>query len=91
MAQVECRNSALMTSKAFMKMCIWHLDLPIILLLASRTTAISSTVGTSTTLIPIASGWPSNTIRHDSLHTRQSSANIGPVDDNVYSQYIIDV
>ena len=25
------------------------------------------------------------------LHTRQSSANIGPVDDNVYNQYIIDV
>ena len=59
-----------------------------ILLLASRTTA---TVGISTTPIPIASGWPSNTVRHYSLHTRQSSANIGPVDGNVYNQYIIDV
>ena len=39
--------------------------------------------------IPIASGWPSNTVRHYSLHTRQSSANIGPVDDNVYNQYNI--
>ena len=73
MAQVECRNSSPKTSTAFMKLCSWHLDLPMILLLVSRTTVTSSMVGTSTTLILIVSGWPSNTIRHDSVKTLYSS------------------
>ena len=73
MAQVECRNSSPKTSTAFMKMCSWYLDLPMILLLVSRITVTFSMVGTSTTLILIVSGWPSNTIRHDSVKTLYSS------------------